>query len=283
MVFYMIGLGLGTEHDITVKGLEIVKRCSKVLLEAYTAILMVDHTKLSEFYGVEVTIADRELIEQGADSFLNKAKDDDVALLVVGDPFGATTHTDLFTRCREQGIPVEVVHNASIMNAVGCCGLQLYNFGRTVSIVFFKDNWRPTSFYPKIMHNTVPKLHTLLLLDIKVKEQTDENLIRGRKIYEPPRYMTINQCIAQLLEVEEEMKGGACTPDALAVGVARVGHKSQQVVYGTLAELQTVDFGAPLHSLVLVGETDLVEQEMLDAYKITDATPRLSTADTDAN
>lgn len=29
-------------------------------------------------------------------------------------------------------IPFEVVHNASIMNAIGCCGLQLYNFGKTV-------------------------------------------------------------------------------------------------------------------------------------------------------
>lgn len=44
--------------------------------------------------------------------------------LVVGDPFGATTHTDLVLRAREQGIPHRVVHNASIMNAIGCTGLQ---------------------------------------------------------------------------------------------------------------------------------------------------------------
>jgi len=29
---------------------------------------------------------------------------------------------------------------------------------------------------------------------------------RGKKIYEPPRYMTVNQCIQQLLEVEEKRK-----------------------------------------------------------------------------
>jgi diphthine synthase len=39
-------------------------------------------------------------------------------------------------------------------------------------------------------------------LDIKVKEQSEENLLRGRRIYEPPRFMTISQCIAQLTEVE---------------------------------------------------------------------------------
>jgi hypothetical protein len=30
-------------------------------------------------------------------------------------------------------------------------------------------------------------------VDIKVKEQSIENLMKGRKIFEPPRYMTVNQ------------------------------------------------------------------------------------------
>lgn len=46
MVFYLVGLGLGSERDITVKGLEIVKRCAKVYLEAYTAILSVPASTL---------------------------------------------------------------------------------------------------------------------------------------------------------------------------------------------------------------------------------------------
>lgn len=42
----------------------------------------------------------------------------------------ATTHTDMLLRARELSIPTTVIHNASIMNAVGACGLQLYNFGK---------------------------------------------------------------------------------------------------------------------------------------------------------
>lgn len=38
-MLYLIGLGLSDVKDITVKGLEIVKRCSRVYLEAYTSIL----------------------------------------------------------------------------------------------------------------------------------------------------------------------------------------------------------------------------------------------------
>lgn len=88
----------------------------------------------------------------------------DVALLVVGDPFGATTHTDLVLRAKEKGIKVQVVHNASILNAVGCCGLQLYSFGETVSIPYWTETWQPDSFFQKICNNYKEKLHTLCLL-----------------------------------------------------------------------------------------------------------------------
>lgn len=91
----------------------------------------------------------------------------------------ATTHTDLVLRARELHIPVIPIHNASILNAVGCCGLQLYNYGQTVSIPFFTDNWKPDSFYDKIKLNRDAGLHTLCLLDIKVKEQSLENLARS--------------------------------------------------------------------------------------------------------
>ena len=40
-MFYLIGLGLGDAKDITVKGLEIVHKCSRVYLEAYTSVLSV--------------------------------------------------------------------------------------------------------------------------------------------------------------------------------------------------------------------------------------------------
>jgi len=140
-------------------------------------------------------VADRDLVESGADQILEGAETEDVALLVVGDPFGcvprelnererraslltraltavagrmgkhsATTHADLVLRARERGIPVRTVHNASIMNAIGACGLQLYTFGQTVSIVFFTETWRPDSFYDKIAANRKLGLHTLCLL-----------------------------------------------------------------------------------------------------------------------
>lgn len=253
-MLYLIGLGLSHETDITVRGLEIVKKCKRVYLESYTSILMAaSQESLEKFYGREVILADRELVESGSEQILENAQNDDVAFMVVGDPFGATTHTDLVLRARELGIPCTTIHNASVMNAIGACGLQLYNFGQAVSLVFFTDSWKPDSFYDKVLENRKIGLHTLLLLDIKVKEQSIENMARGRLIYEPPRYMSISTAAAQLLEIEEVRGENCYSPETPCIAISRLGSPQQKFKAGTLAEMVEYDSGEPLHSLVLLG------------------------------
>lgn len=78
--------------------------------------------------------------------------------------FRATTHTDLILRAKERKIDYRLVHNASIINACGACGLQLYNFGEVVSIPLWTDSWKPTSYVEKICQNLKANLHTLCLL-----------------------------------------------------------------------------------------------------------------------
>ncbi|OMO51726.1 Tetrapyrrole methylase [Corchorus olitorius] len=257
-MLYIIGLGLGDEKDITLKGLDAVKRCEKVYIESYTSLLSFGISSdglstLERLYGKPITVADREMVEEKADSFLSEARGSDVAFLVVGDPFGATTHTDLVVRANTLGVDVKVVHNASVMNAIGICGLQLYRYGETVSIPFFTESWRPDSFYEKIQRNRNLGLHTLCLLDIRVKEPTLESLCRGRKQYEPPRFMTINTAIEQLLEVEQKLGESVYDENTYCVGFARLGSEDQMIVAGTMRQLQMVDFGKPLHCLVIVG------------------------------
>ncbi|XP_051021427.1 diphthine methyl ester synthase isoform X2 [Acomys russatus] len=271
-MLYLIGLGLGDAKDITVKGLEVVRRCSRVYLESYTSVLTVGKEALEEFYGRKLILADREKVEEEVDHIFKDADVTDVAFLVVGDPFGATTHSDLILRARQLGIPYQVIHNASILSAVGCCGLQLYKFGETVSIVFWTDTWRPESFFDKVKKNTQNGMHTLCLLDIKVKEQSEENLIRGKKIYEPPRYMTVNQAAQQLLEIIQNQRARgskSVTEDTLCVGLARVGAEDQKIAAGTLQQMCTVDLGKPLHSLVITGNNlHPLEMEMLSLFSI---------------
>eukprot|EP01006_Ploeotia_vitrea_P030758 TRINITY_DN63099_c0_g1_i3.p1 TRINITY_DN63099_c0_g1~~TRINITY_DN63099_c0_g1_i3.p1 ORF type:complete len:129 (+),score=60.37 TRINITY_DN63099_c0_g1_i3:327-713(+) len=91
---------------------------------------------------------------------------------------------------------------------------------------------------------------------------------RGRKIYEPPRFMTVNQALEQLLEVEEEKKLEVLNRDTQVVGLARVGQSGQRIVAGPVGKLLEIDFGPPLHSLVIPGETHFLEQDMLKFYSL---------------
>jgi diphthine synthase len=275
MVLYVIGLGLGDEKDITVRGLELVKSADYVFLEHYTSILGgVSKERLEEFYGKEVLVADRGLVENDAeDLIIQPALEKKVAFLVVGDPVCATTHTDLIIRAKEIGVQVEMVHNASIMGASGACGLQLYNFGHTVSIPFFNENWRPTSFYPKIQYNRKGGMHTLCLLDIKVKEPDFQAMMKGRTEFLPPRYMSVSCAAEQLIEAEETHGEGAYdVSKTLCVGLARMGQPTQKMVAGTLEELVKVDMGEPLHSMIICGELHDLELEILKEYLIEGST-----------
>lgn len=275
MVLWFIGLGLGDAGDITVTGLEALRKCKFVYLEAYTSILPgLDGAALKEAYSPmpllegEFIEADRELVESGCDEMLERSKDHDVSFLVVGDALCATTHTDLWLRAKKLGIKVRVIHNASVMNAIAACGLQLYRFGETVSIPYWTEGWKPDSFYDKIVANRNANLHTLCLLDIKVKEQSIENLMRNRKVYEPARFMTVAQALTQLMEIETSRKGGVAAPDTHVVGVARLGREDQAMTYGPCSEVLAVDLGGPLHSLVIPAEElHELEGEFLDYLK----------------
>lgn len=262
-MLYLVGLGLGNERDVTLRGLDVVRACAKVYLEAYTSVLGVDVEALERLYEKPVVVCDRRFVEQGVDAVLDEATTTDVAFCVVGDAFAATTHSDLVLRAVERGIEVRPVYNASIMNAVAGTGLSLYNFGVAVSICFFTPTWRPDSFYDKIKANRACGAHTLCLLDIRVKEPTVRALCTGREEYEPPRFMTAATAATQLLEVEAERGEGAYDERTTCVAVARVGQDDEKIRSCTLGEMRRVDMGGPLHSLVLVGDVMDVERDML--------------------
>ena len=60
-----------------------------------------------------------------------------------------------------------------------------------------------------------------------------------------------------------------CSGDRKCVGLARVGHETQIIKYGTMKQLLTFDFGDPLHCLVIPSKTHEIEDEMLELFEIT--------------
>jgi len=269
-----VGLGLGDLKDVTVRGLEEIRSSDYVFLEHYTAILPdCEIADMEKFYGKTIILADRDMVESSSDEIIDKAKSSKVSVLVVGDPFCATTHSDLFLRAKNLGIQVSVVHNASIVSAIGCTGLHIYRLGEIITVPFWMGNWKPDSFYDKIKMNKVNGLHTLCLLDIKVKERSLENLMKGRDIFEPPRFMTVRQALEQLVEIEANRGERLVLPESLVVGVARVGKNDQAIKFGTVEEMMNektgpdCELGGPLHSLVICGDLHEMEREFLEQYR----------------
>jgi len=242
-MLYLIGLGLWDEKDITVKGLEIARSCSRVYLEMYTSRLMGAETeKIEKLIGKNVHELSREDIEENP-FFLDEALDEDIAVLVGGDPLVATTHVDLLIRAMEKGVEYKVIHNASIYSAVSETGLQIYRFGKTASIPFWEENFKPKSFYDVMKQNLKNDLHTLFLLDIK-----------------PPRYMSPKEAIEILSNIDNSFL------ERDVVVLSRVGGDTK-IVYGRAGRVKDIEFGKPMHVLIVPASLHPVEEEFLEKFK----------------
>jgi diphthine synthase len=252
MTLYFIGIGLCDEKDITVKGLETVRMCDHVYLEKYTSILQCPIENLEMFYHKKIILADRELVEKRAYEIFEDAKEKNVAFLVVGDIFGATTHTDIMLRAKEKGIACEFIHNASILNAVGIVGLELYKYGKVTSVPFSTESFMPETPYDVIKMNRKDGLHALVLLDLRPDEK---------------RFMTINEAIKYLLHIESNRKENIFTEDTMCIGCARIGCKDFMIRYGKARDLMHEDFGKPLHCLIIPGTLHFIEEEALKQWE----------------
>lgn len=250
-MLYIIGTGLNDEKDITVKGLEAIRKSQVVYLENYTSLIDTKVEDLEKFYEKKIQVVDREFVEQTT-IMTDEAKVKDVTFLVIGDPFGATTHIDLMLKCKRDNISFKVINNASVMIAIGITGLQIYKFGKTTSLPFPEKGFRPVTGYEVIKQNKILGLHTLLMLDLKPKED---------------KFMTIAQAIQILFDIEAERKEGIFTEDTLCVGAARIGSDNFTIKYGTAKELMKANFGKQPHSLIVPGELHFVEEEALSFWK----------------
>jgi diphthine methyl ester synthase len=280
MTLYMIGLGLGDVTDITIKGLSAIKTSEYIFLESYTSIYGSTKEELEKLFGKKIIEANRNFVESNSEKILEHANEENVSFLVIGDVFGATTHTDLFLRAKQEEIDVVVINNASIINAVSLTGLELYRFGRTASIVFDDDNWLPETPYEIIKENKKLGLHTLCLLDIKTAEPSKENLRKGIDKPEPSRFLTINHALEILKKIEKGIENKdekdksdknkndkVIDDDMIVIGVARLGSADQEIKSGKLKDIIKHDFGKPLHSLIIPGKLHDIEKEMLEIWK----------------
>jgi diphthine synthase len=247
-----VGLGLNDENGVSLAGLEEIARADTVFAEAYTSVLIEGALeRLSIRTGKNISVLSRTVVEQGT-AVLNECIGKRVALLVAGDPMTATTHVDLRLRAARQDIETAILHGSSVQTAVpGVLGLQHYKFGRTTTLPFPQEGYSPTSPYEVVSENLARELHTLVLLDIRAEESA---------------FMTANEGLHLLKDMERRVGKGVITDDSLVCVVARAGSPDCVARAGRLGDLQDMKFGPPLHSIVVPGKLHFIEEEALKAF-----------------
>lgn len=237
----MIGIGLADEKDITIKGLEAIKKCKKLYLDIYTSKINCSVKTLEKLYKKKIILANREMLENKFDLIVNEAKKQNISLLVVGAPLTATTHVNFILECKKNKVKCEIIENASIYSAIGITGLFLYKFGRTSTIPL--DNENVQSCYDIFLMNDRNKLHTLFLLDIQ------EN-----------RLMTINEGVKYLIR-------NGLNEERFLVGCSALGSRNPEIVYAKAKDLLKHKFKKYPQCLIVPSELHFMEQEVLSLYK----------------
>lgn len=244
MTLHLIGIGLCSEQDITVRGLEAIKKCTTIYFENYTSVLQCTKQDLEKLTKKSIIEADREQIENKQEEILKKAEKENVAILIIGDPMSATTHINFIVEAKKRNIPTEVIHNASILTAVGITGLQLYKFGKTTSMPF-ADSKTPSE---AIKENQKSNLHTLVLLDL---------------IPQKSQFLTIAEAAQRLADKK------VITEKSMIVAAARIGCQNQIIKAGQAKNIKKIDFGKPPYCLIIPApKLHFMEEEALSIYFI---------------
>jgi diphthine synthase len=259
-----VGLGLGDEQGLSERARSVLASSDVVFAEEYTAVAPPGTLeRLGHRVGKRIERLDRPLLESEGPILKALAAHARVALVVVGDPFAATTHVALRLAAERAGHTWSYCPNASILTAAaGFLGLMHYRFGRTVSLPLPSENFAPTSPLEHIAANRARDLHTLVLLDLRPEEG---------------RFLTAGAAL-QLMRERDPHEGFVGEGDRLAV-VARLGQPDARAWVAPFSRLRTLDFGPPMHAIVVLAPTLHFEEEAaVQRYRVPDDTPATSRA-----
>lgn len=251
-MLFLIGLGLSFK-DVSLRAMDAVKKADSLLLDQYTSFLPEGYVEFMEKEaGKKAVRLTRQDLEDNVKSTVGRAKEADVAILIPGDPLVATTHHLIINTAKELGIRVEVFHSASAFTAaIGESGLDIYKFGPTVTVPFWFENYRPTSFLDLIGKNLENKEHTLALLDIDQKAH---------------RPMGLEEALGILRAAETAQHKGVINDGLKVVVIANAGREGQAVKYVSLGgitnELAKSLSGKAI-ALVIPAQMSFAEEENL--------------------
>lgn len=270
----LIGMGPGGISGMTRAAINAAKNADHRRYEAYTALWnAADLLELEDEIGHIQKVMRPEV--EDPEELLELAKEESVALLVVGDPLQATTHVDLQLQALEAGIECSVIHGISITGLVtGAIGLSNYRFGRQTTLTYPYGGWIATSPLEVIALNRIQGLHTLVLLDL---DPTGEGV--GGQVPMQPNdaadaiLLMVEKLTKSLEDMPSEsnldiLKLEACKTicqgisETMVVLCSDMGTEDQKISYLTINDLVHAERGR-LHCLVVPASLGDVEKSAL--------------------
>ena len=208
----------------------------------------------------------RPTIEQPED-LLEMAKNQFVAVLVVGDPMQATTHIDLQLRAENAGISVHIVHGISITTLVpGATGVSNYKFGRSTTLTYPYGEWIAPSPLEVMLQNYSHRLHTLVLFDLDPSGAGtgDQQPMQASDAAESIAKMVTKYKHVELTEEQREMIENI---DLLEVVLCSdLGTDDQRLQTTTIGNLGSKSSGR-LNCMVLLANLSEIEREAVNRWK----------------
>jgi diphthine synthase len=256
MSLSFVGLGSQPIDSLPYGALELLKKVDEVYIDIYTSPWEEPFIRsLSNLLGRELKIAKRHFLEN-VDNLLKLAQEKEIAIICLGDPFIATTHTLIRIEAIKRGIRTKVFYSSSFINVLfGELGLHYYKLGY-VGTITDSPPANLISVYLGVKDSLERGRHSVLLLEYD---------------YERNSWLKPSEAIGKLIELEKSMKGGLFEEDLALMVTSRVGYKNQEIIPGFVLELIKMEFGPPPHSLVIPAKLHFTEEEALKVlHKVSD-------------
>lgn len=171
MTLYLVGLGVYKTPMIPQEWFKKIVRSKYIFFEGYTSPTPYDIQDVRKFFGRrDIKPINRETLEMKIEEIVRIAIEDNVSILVYGDPLIATTHKTLIIQSREMGVDYEILHNvSSYLYAISESGLDIYKIG-PVGTLIRGDVDINRSTLDKVRYNLYHGFHSPILLEYSAEE-----------------------------------------------------------------------------------------------------------------
>ena len=244
-MLWFIGLGVSGISELSDSTISVIKNADIVYLESFTSpISESEKHQLREISNGEFKVAKRWLVEDG-NEILENAKNKKTVLISYGDPYIATTHSELKTRAINDKIETKTIHSSSIVSSlIGEVGLHYYKVGKVLTIM--NDPKSMITPYNTIFNNLLNKTHSVILLEYN----------EDKSFFLEPQ-----DALSLLLDVEKTQNRKIISTNTFTIIASRIGKNDQRIISGKISNLLKKQFGEPPHSIIIPGSLHFTESD----------------------